>query len=467
MSIQFSVRYILRTGLLDRLRDLVEPVVLLAWHDDELESELRNSGVEAHRLIERQMGKRYDRIRSWMNVLHKKQLATPSETVWERRADLERSAYRRLRRRARKQAFHTAFAIPGSSDWLHRKERELWETDTNVNEVRAQIDQLRPDAAFSLTPFLPAEEMALRVCEERGIPMCTSILSFDNITTRGWWAVRFDRYMVWNHHNATELRRSYPEISESDIEIVGAPQFDFYWNPAFCWSEADWRRQLSLPPDRPVILFAGGYFFCAPHEPRFLQQIDEAIERGEIHGNPVILFRNHPIDPIERWLPILRQSRHIVYDDPFPKGRVRGHSNMPVRDIQKLASCLFHSRVHINIASTMAVDGAIFDRPQIAPAYDDTPSRKYEKTSLDLYFQEHYLPITRSGGLEIVRSREELIQAVRSALEQPGRLAEGRKRLVREICSFDDGRATDRVARGVRSFLSERLPAEDAVAKSA
>jgi CDP-glycerol glycerophosphotransferase (TagB/SpsB family) len=467
MSIQFSVRYILRTGLLDRLREVAEPVILLGWRDDELEGELKKAGVEVHTLIERRMGKRYDRIRSWINVLHKKRLATSSETVWERRADLERSAYGRLRRRARKKVFHTAFSIPGSSEWLHRRERELWQTDTNVKEVRAQIDQLRPDAAFSLTPFLPNEEMALRVCEERGMPLCTSILSFDNITTRGWWAVRFDRYMVWNHYNAAELRRSYPEISASDIEIVGAPQFDFYWNPAFCWTEAEWRRQLSLPPDRPVILFAGGYFFCAPHEPRFLQQIDEAIDRGEIPENPVILFRNHPIDPIERWLPILKQAKHIVYDDPFPKGRIRGHSNMPARDIQKLASCLLHSRVHVNIASTMAVDGAIFDRPQIAPAYDDTQSRKYEQTSRDLYSQEHYLPITRSGGLEIVHSKDELVQAVRSALEDPSRLAEERKRLVREICTFDDGRATDRVARAVRSFLTQRVPAQDAVAKSA
>jgi CDP-Glycerol:Poly(glycerophosphate) glycerophosphotransferase len=467
MSIQFSVRYILRTGLLDRLRESVEPVILLGWRDEELEAELKRAGIEAHPMIERRMGKSYDRVRSWMNLLHKRQLATPSEWVWERRADLHRSLYGRFRRRARRKLFLAATSLPGAAAWIEEKERELWITDTNVDEARAQIDRLRPDAAFSLTPFLPNEEMALRVCEERGIPLCTSILSFDNITTRGWWAVRFDRYMVWNRYNAAELRRSYPEIPESDIEIVGAPQFDFYRNPSFCWSDAEWRRELSLPPDRPVILFAGGYYFCAPHEPRFLQQLGEAIENGQIPQNPVILFRNHPIDPIERWLPVLKRAKNIVYDDPFPKGRIRGHSNMPTRDIQKLASCLFHSAVHINIASTMAVDGAIFDRPQVAPAYDDTPEEKYARTSKELYLQEHYLPITNSGGLEVVHSKDQLIQAVRSALEQPQRLAEGRKRLVREICTYDDGRATERVARSVVSFLEENVMAGDAVAKSA
>jgi len=467
MSIQFSVRYVLRTGLLDRLRDVVDPVILLDWRDEELEGELRKAGIEAHPMVTRRIGKDYDRIRSWINLWHRRILASPTEGVFERRSDLWRTPYGRMRRRARKLAFHAGFSLPGSTEWLHRRERKLWETDTNLGDVRAQMDLLRPDAAFSITPFLANEEMALRVCEERGIPICTSLLSFDNITTRGWWSFRSDKYMVWNRHNAAELRRSFPGIPATSVEIVGAPQFDFYWDPSFCWSDSEWRQQLSLPPDRPIILFAGGYFFCAPHEPRFLQQIEEAIDRGEIPGNPLILFRNHPIDPIDRWLPILQHAKHIVYDDPFPKGRIRGHSNMPIRDIQKLASCLFHSQVHINIASTMAVDGAIFDRPQIAPAYDDSPGRKYEQTSRELYLQEHYLPITHSGGLEVVYSRDELIGAIRSALENPGRLKEARKRLVREICTFDDGRATERVARSLRSFLAENVPASDAVAKSA
>jgi hypothetical protein len=467
MSIQFSVRYLLRSGLIDRLREVADPVILLAWRDEDLESELKNLGIEVHPMIERRMGKSYDRVRSWMSLWHKRQLATSSEGVWERRSDLGRSPYARWRRRARKRIFDALFSIPGSTEWLRRKEKHFWETDNNVEEVRAQIDRIKPDAALSLTPFLANEEMAMRVCEELGIPLCTSLLSFDYVTTRGWWAVRFDRYMVWNHYNAEELLRSHPEISPAEVDIVGAPQFDFYSDPSFCWSEAEWRSQLSLPPDRPVILFAGGFYFCAPHEPRFLQQIDDAIEHGEIPGNPVILFRNHPIDPIERWLPILKQAKHIVYDDPWPKGRIKGHSNMRMKDIQKLASTLFHSHVHINIASTMAVDGAVFDRPQIGPAYDDTPGRKHEQTSRELYIQEHYLPITRSGGLEIVHSREELIQAIRSAIKEPGRLAEGRKRLVREICTFDDGRATERVAQAVRSFIEQHVAVGDVVAKSA
>ncbi len=135
--------------------------------------------------------------------------------------------------------------------------------------------------------------------------------------------------------------------------------------------------------------------------------------------------------------------------------------NVRGTDIQKLASTLYYSRVHVNVASTMAVDGAIMDRPQVGPAYDDTPGRKFDRTARELYLQEHYLPITHSGGLEIVRDRESFIESVRQGLEDGGRLAEGRKRLVREICTFDDGRATDRVLAAVRAFLGATVASAD------
>lgn len=466
-GMQFSVRYILRTGLLEQIGHVAQPVVLLDWADPELETELKAAGAEVHHLLEARLGREYQRVRSWINILHLNGLNTPSAPIWERRADLHRTLAQRLRRRARKKVFDALLSLPGTAGWLHRREDELFRSDTNAAEAGKHLDSLHVDAAFSLTPFLANEQMLLRICAIRGIPMCASILSFDNITTRGWIPVPFQRYLLWNRHNAAELCRSYPQIPDSAITIVGAPQFDFYWKPEYCWDEDTWRRELSLPANRPVILFGGGYYFCAPHEPHFLRQMDEAIERHEIRKDAVILFRNHPVDPIERWLPVLKRARHVVFDDPWPNGRITGRNNLRQRDIQKLASCLYHARAHVNVASTMAVDGAIFDRPQIGPAYDDTPGSRFDRTAQELYLQEHYLPITNSGGLEIVRGRQQLIEAVRSALEDPARLSPGRKRLVKEVCTFDDGRATGRVYESVRAFLQRPVPEEQAETEAA
>ncbi len=58
--------------------------------------------------------------------------------------------------------------------------------------------------------------------------------------------------------------------------------------------------------------------------------------------------------------------------------------------------------------------------------------------------------------MDIVNSREELIAAIRAGFEHPERLAEGRKRIVREICTYDDGRCTERLDRALQAFLTER-----------
>lgn len=457
LSIQFSVRYLLRTGLLERMAEFCQPVVLLGWKDEELRAELEQAGAEVHSMIEAQRSKQYQRLRSVINVWYKKHLNSCSTPIWERRADAHRNLSYKVRRRVHKHVFNAFLAAPGTVNWMFRKERSMVASHTNAAEIARQVDRLKPDSIFSLTPFLANEEMVARACLQRGIPMCASILSFDNITSQGWMPVIFSKYLVWNRYNAAELLRGYSAISEEMVKIVGSPQFDFYWDSRYRWTDEEWRRRIGLPQGRPIILFGGGHYFCAPHEPNFLLQLDQAIEQGELPKDAVILFRCHPVDPIERWLPVLEKTKHVVRDDPWNRGAISGHANVRTYDIQKLASTLCYAAVHVNVASTMAIDGAIFDRPLIGPAYDDTPGRRFDRTAREVYLQEHYLPITNSGAIDIVRNRTELIAAVRSALEDPGRRAEGRKRLIKEICTFDDGRSSERVLNEVREFLPHSL----------
>ena len=151
---------------------------------------------------------------------------------------------------------------------------------------------------------------------------------------------------------------------------------------------------------------------------------------------------------------MLRRAKHIVIDNPWRLGaKVLGHTNIGTQDICKLASTLYHTSVHVNVASTMTIDGAIFDRSQVGPAYDESPSRKYHRAAIECYHQEHFLPITQSGGMSIVRRRSELIEAVRAGFSDPEKLHEGRQNIVREICTFSDGRCCERVASAVQSFI--------------
>lgn len=454
LTMQFGVRYLLRTGLLARVAEYAQPVVALGWRDDALTEDLERAGAEVHRLPAVRRGRAYERVRGALNVWHQARLASPSTEIDERRARSEGTLVEGLRARARRKMYEWQLARTGMAEALLARERRLLRDDTNQGEFAGLLATLRADAAFSLTPYLPDEEMILRACVARQLPLCAAILSFDNLTTRGWIPVTFDRYLLWNRYNVDELRRGYPEAAGAGVEVVGPAQFDFYWDERYLWGEAEWRERLRLPAGRPVILYGAGYRGIVPHEPHFVAQLDAAIEGGEIPERPLILLRRHPVDPVDRWLPLLRTAKHVFYDDPWrTDGPVLGRTNVRGEDIERLASSLMHGDVHVSVSSTMTIDGSIFDRPQIGPAYDDRRGHKFDRVCYELYRREHYVPITDSGGLDLVRSRAAMIEAVRGALREPGRLAAGREKLVREICTYADGRSTARVDAALRAFL--------------
>jgi len=459
ISLQFSIRYLLRTGLLSQLSASLHPVILLGWKDESLEQELVQAGCEVHPLQKATWGAQYERARGSMNQWHEKFRNSASTTIREFRQNLDRSWQLRLRRKLRSRTRSVLLAIPGGLNRAQTREQELFWSDSNAKSVEQQLKQLKVDALFCLTPFLADEEMTVRVAVLSGVRSAVAILSFDNLTTRPWIPINFDLYLLWNQYNVDQLRRGYPRSAESEVQIVGSPQFDFYWKRDSLWSEEEWRRRLALPPNRPVLLFAGGYFTCAPHEPQFLGQLDDAIETKQIPGNPIILFRRHPVDPIERWQAVLRAAKNVVLDNPWELGpKILGHTNVTMNDICKLASTLCYSGVHVNVASTMTVDGAIFDKAQVGPAYDDSPSRKYHRSALECYHQEHFLPITSSGGIAIPRSKEELVSAVRAGFMNPAERRKGRRALVNEICTFTDGECTQRVASAIRKFVGQPVP---------
>jgi hypothetical protein len=453
ITIQFSVRYLLRTGLLARLAEHTQPVVLLGWHDSTLREELEQLGSEVLELPETHYGPAYTSVRRKIDIWHFDRLDSPTTAIARRREDVDASRRLRLVKQLRGLRNRAYLSLPGYAGWLLEQERSLLESETNLGEFRQLIRSLRADALLSLTPFHKPEELLVRVAAAERLKTCAAILSFDNVTVRGWIGALFDCYLLWNRHNVEQLLRGYPQAKSRHVAIVGAPQFDFYWRPEYGWDEPVWRERMALPPRRPVILYGGGPPFLVPNEPHLVMQLDDAIERGELPDRPVILLRRHPADTKARWESLLRDAKHVVFDEPWPSGVVPKYSNIRDSDIAKLTSTLKHSAVHVNVASTMTVDGAIFDRPQIGPAYDDRPGRRYDRMMREHYLYEHLLPITRSGGLDIVYDRQSLVRAVTTGLKHPELRTAGRKRLVQEIITFTDGQSTQRVLTELLRFV--------------
>lgn len=449
----FTVRYLVRTGMLERITDFAEPLVLLNWEDMQLKNELEQLGAEVYRLPLFRHGVHFDKLKSRTNFWFSHSHFNASIPIDRRRKFLQMDFRERLLRSAWEFKILGEMMVPGNLERQEEATTQAFWADTNAHEIDSWFQQLQADALFSITPIVMEEEPLLRIAKHRNLKTATAILSFDNLTTRGQLPIIFDAYYVWNQYNAKEVRDLYPEAKASSIEITGPPQFDFYWDKSYVWDVQEWRTLFKLPFDRPVILFGAGFHRVVPNEPHWLGQLDDAISSQEIPGNPIILFRRHPNDNPSRWDLVLSRCKNVVCDEPWQSYETQGKIAVSRRDIEKLASTLYHSVVHINASSTLSVDGAIYDRPQIGPAYDDRRGRKYDRTSRELYQRTHYLPITNSGGLDIAYSREQMIHYVKLGLEDPARQREERKKLVRDICTFDDGKCTERVVQALRKSL--------------
>ncbi|MCF7822763.1 MAG: CDP-glycerol glycerophosphotransferase family protein [Candidatus Marinimicrobia bacterium] len=460
ISIQFSIRYVIRTGFLDRIRKFCDPVILLLMENKDLEAELKDSNVPYLITEPVQFSQDFTHTRNKINYWWQRKYLRSSNTAIDnyRNALIDNKS---LAKRIRIIVMHAYYIIKygwfGGIELLIKEEEEKFTSHTQILDLRNKLLELKPDAYISFAPFLQGEEIIGRLVKSMGLPMCASILSFDNLLRKNRIPIRFDKYFLWNKDMETQLLRSIPGVSIEDVSIIGAPQFDFYYDETYIWTENIWRERLGLPPDRPVILFGAGFYKIVPNEHDWLRQLDNAVEAGDIKGKPIILFRIHPNDPLDRWMPILDKAKHIVLDKPWDTGASGnlGGTNITRYDIEKLVSTLKHSHVHVNASSTMTVDGAIFDRPQIGPAYDDQPGRKYARVVKELYEREHFLPITTSGGLEIAYSKDQLIALVNAAFINPEKLSLKRKNLVSKVCTFSDGQSTNRLEKAFIMFLTD------------
>ncbi len=120
-----------------------------------------------------------------------------------------------------------------------------------------------------------------------------------------------------------------------------------------------------------------------------------------------------------------------------------------------LANTLRHSDVVVNVASTLAIEAAIFDTPVVNVSFDGEAPSDWVRSARRYYRFTHYVNITRHGAVRVAESPAQLVEQVGRYLDDPSLDREGRRRVVLEQCQFLDGRAAERVAAFVVSELAD------------
>ncbi len=369
---------------------------------------------------------------------------------------LKRNAAARGRLRARfVRVAGTALGRPAIfrivRSWYERR----WLRRQTSGAIREQLAHLSPDAIWMTLRGLAGEDPYLAAARAMRIPTVTSIMGFDNPFTKGF-RPRFDRYLVWNEFMKDAIIQLEPHLDRAAISITGTPQFDFHCSQELRWKRDTTLAKLGLPENGRYVLYAANHVDHTPDEPELLRRLVDHLSGDDVLGGHQVLVRLHPLDDSKRWEGAKGYRDRVVLCQPFqPPCDQRGWSISSLEDQGLLVNSLRHADACINIASTIALDAAILDRPVISlelSGEPDCPAGVYFAE----YGSEYYQPLVKSGGLSMAHSWRELLVLLRKAVASPSEGRRQRQKMVHALCGRVDGKAADRVATELQAFVSNR-----------
>ncbi|HKX26253.1 MAG TPA: CDP-glycerol glycerophosphotransferase family protein [Blastocatellia bacterium] len=316
-----------------------------------------------------------------------------------------------------------------------------------------------PDVMITTGSFRYEEPAVAAAALKLGIPTLTFITSWDNPSTKNRLVFKYDGYLAWSEQMRQDLYQFFPYTRQAPVYIVGAPQFDVFYQSRFHHSREAFCRRQRVDPERPIILYALG-------SPNLFREHDtvcylaDRVARGEL-GEVQLLIRPHPLHDKGLDLASLnRWGARVVVQDPGQAGLSVPARAQNEEQICDWVNTFRHAAVIVNLSSTAAIDAAICDKPVVNLDYDPEPGQPRQLLVKEInHAWAHFKPIAESGGMWLVNNPAEMVEAVKTYLERPELHREQRRAMAEHVCGFLDGRCGERMAEAILEFTRQQVQA--------
>ncbi|MBM80335.1 MAG: hypothetical protein CMJ78_07050 [Planctomycetaceae bacterium] len=335
--------------------------------------------------------------------------------------------------------------LPGSNRFFRRVEQRFGMSSRSEYITALQEDNINAYLATHIN--LPREQELLQSARRLKIPTVGLVRSWDNIF-KGLRA-RPERIAVWNEVNKTEAI-DFENYCEDEITIVGAPQFDGYFQDETC-SREEFMQRHNLDPNRRLILFATlGHFIPDFDESCWMEMLMKAIDSGQVEGRPQVICRLHPWSHNSHFArfashPDVRMS---AVDKYYPS---LGWS-MSREDVVEMANMIQHSDLVITPGSTVAIEAAIFDRPTLIPVFHPFQPEMAQEYFNTWILGKHFKHLVDENLVRIIFDKAQYAEDINRCFTHPNWYASARAELRRTYVAFDDGRSTERLAKLLMSM---------------
>ncbi len=318
----------------------------------------------------------------------------------------------------------------------------------------AEFDELlarhQPDLIVTGTPgYNPNDIHLLRAARRLKIPTATVMLSWDNLTSKGYMGGIPDDLLVWSDLMADEAVK-YHGYPRERIRWSGAAQFDHYAGLRERFDRAAWRKANGVPEGRPLIVYGTINPALIPHELNILKQIAESLKTSAFKTRPYLWVRLHPQVIRGFYSKSLEPFRALAGEDVrIEEPKVQSDKlawDLPKEDAEHLAHLMAAADIVITPNSTLSIDAACAGTPIINVFYDGPEPIHPAMSAKRFMFYTHYSQILQTGGIAKAMSIEDFVRMAAAYIENPELDRAGREAIIRQQLNRLDGHAGVRTA---------------------
>lgn len=306
------------------------------------------------------------------------------------------------------------------------------------------IDEYKPDCIFVTDVFNENDVSLMQAGKRKGITTVGFVRSWDN-PSKYLLRVFPDRLLTGSQTLAEEVAY-FHQYPEKNIEAVGNPHYDRY-KKGPTEDRATFFNHFSFDPNKQMILFSPvGDDLIA------FNDFDEYIMRLLAKEGRQVLVRFPPASAVR--MTDFTAPPHMYIDIPgkaFSSSVFTDREITPEQDAS-LVNSLYHADLVITGPTSIPLDSAFFDKPTIVADFYPTKRHPYDGIYEYEYF--HFKKLMReTGGVAHIQNESDFAPTIAKLLEEPSLMHEGREKIRSLWFSHDDGKAGERLASKILSFL--------------
>lgn len=317
------------------------------------------------------------------------------------------------------------------------------------------LKELKPDLIFCPTMVYGNEWIFLREGRRLGIKTVGMTSNWDNLYAKTFLRVKPDSMMVQTGLMKKTAGR-FCDYPSSKIKVTGVPQYDRHFKDPPRDGRQRFLEDLGGDTRKKTILYAFSGKVTSDLDERMVDLLSGKIGSGGFAVPVQLLVRSYPKrDFTPNKIEKLRQEKNILIRHSAKSvGDGKNSWEFDNEAIKFLSESLAYSDVVITACSTFLVEAAVFNRPVISINFDAGEKFDYWNSARRFFDWDHLADLVPLKGIHLSDSPDDLYKAVNDYLRDPKLDEEGRKNIVRQQCTYTDGKSVQRVAEFIKNNLN-------------